>query len=96
VSKKSDEAYRERAWLISLLHCCVCLYPLERHETPTEHHEACPVTFMAERRAARDRGELVDDGVDAEQSHILAKSIAEMSRAADHDESAPPWTRKKS
>lgn len=41
-----EDAYRQRQGMIGFLQCCTCTFPLERHETSTGHHAACPTHLM--------------------------------------------------
>ena len=42
-----EEAFRVRSGAISLLTCCRCTYPLELHDTPTQHASDCPAHRMS-------------------------------------------------
>ena len=37
-----EAAFRERAWLQAMLGSCLCLYPLVKAATASEHDEWCP------------------------------------------------------
>lgn len=50
VKQQLDIAYRERAGMIAALCSCICMWPLIRYETATEHHErCCAVAFLSSR-----------------------------------------------